>query len=365
MSGLKIPFTGLQKQYNNLRSEVLDTIDIVLRSGQLMDGNYTQEFESWLAHKNHVQHAVTVHSGTNALEAIASYYYSTLNIRRPQVIIPNLTFRATANAWINAGWEVVVADTDSNGMLDIESVAKHHYNNIAVCLVGLYGNSLKDFQTNKFRDLVTNENWIIVEDAAQHWLSWNCKRIAPSAISFDPTKNLANYANGGAVITNVASMDKFVRLYRSNGTATATGGTNSRMSEIDCATMLVKTKYIDEWQERRREIGLYWMERLNEKSNARCLIDSSNAQEHCFHKFVIDVDGAGRNVLQECLSEVGIDTKIHYQHGINEIGSFEGVKPMLASSNSLSRRVLSLPIYPELTDLEVEYIIDQVLGCGA
>ena len=73
MSGLKIPFTGLQKQYNNLRAEVLDTVDIVLRSGQLMDGNYTQEFESWLAHKNNVQYAVTVHSGTNALEAIASF----------------------------------------------------------------------------------------------------------------------------------------------------------------------------------------------------------------------------------------------------------------------------------------------------
>ena len=90
---MKIPFTGLQKQYNRLRAEVLDTIDIVLRSGQLMDGNYTQEFEFWLAKRNHNDHAITVASGTQALEALASYYYKLLNLRRPQVIIPNLTFQ--------------------------------------------------------------------------------------------------------------------------------------------------------------------------------------------------------------------------------------------------------------------------------
>lgn len=363
MTGLKIPFTGLKKQYNNLRSEVLDTIDIVLRSGRLMDGNYTTEFESWLAKRNFTHHAITVGSGTQALETLAHFYYRHVDIRRPQVIIPNLTFRATANAWTNAGWEVVVADTDAYGLLDIDSIPEHHYDNLAVCLVGLYGASLKNYQTQKFKELVAENNWIVVEDAAQHWLSWDSKRIAPSAISFDPTKNLANYANGGAVITDSVNIDNFVRNYRSNGSATKTGGTNSRMSEIDCATMLIKTKYIDEWQERRRTIGLYWIERLAEKTNIRCLIDSSNSQEHCFHKFVIDID-EDRNALQRSLRSAGIETKIHYQHGINEIGMFKGAKPMMSSSTSLSRRVLSLPIYPELTDLEVEYIIDQVLVCG-
>lgn len=363
MSGLKIPFTGLKKQYNNLRTEVLDTVDIVLRSGQLMDGNYTQEFESWLAKRNGTDHAITIGSGTVALEAIARYHYKQLNLNRPQVIIPNLTYRATANSWISAGWEVVVADTDRYGMLDVESINKHHYNTLAVCLVGLYGNSLKNYQTQRFRDLVEENDWILVEDAAQHWLSWENKRITDSAISFDPTKNLANYANGGAVITNTASIDRFVRWFRSNGSAHITGGTNSRMSEIDCATMLIKTKYIDQWQERRRTIGLYWMERLNAKSDIRCLIDDSNVQEHCFHKFVIDCD-RDRNKIQSCLEQAGVATKIHYELGINEIGSFSGVKPLLASSTSLSRRVLSLPIYPELTDLEVEYIIDQVLDCA-
>ncbi len=360
MAGLKIPFTGLKKQYNRLRSEVLDTIDIVLRSGQLMDGNYTQEFENWLAKRNRIDHAVTIGSGTQALEAIAHYFYKQLNLRHPQVIIPNLTFRATANAWKNAGWEVVVADTDAFGMLDIDSIRDMHYDNMAVCLVGLYGNSLKNFQTKRFQQLIEEEDWIVVEDAAQHWLSWDCKRIAPSAISFDPTKNLANYGNGGAVLTKSKGIDTFVRNYRSNGKNNNTSGTNSRMSEIDCATMLIKTNYLDEWQSRRQSIALYWMERLNTGTDIRCLINSSNVQEHCFHKFVIEVDG--RDKLQQKLYEAGIETKIHYNYGMAEIGNFKGVKPLLANSTALSRRVLSLPIYPELTDLEVEYVIDTVVG---
>ena len=153
MTGLKIPFTGLKKQYNQLRSEILDTVDTVLRSGQLMDGNYTKEFESWLAKRNHVDHAVTIGSGTIALEAIAHYHYQQINLRRPQVIVPNLTYRATANAWVNAGWEVVVADTDQYGLLDIDSVRKHHYDNMAVCLVGLYGASLEKYKTKTLQDI--------------------------------------------------------------------------------------------------------------------------------------------------------------------------------------------------------------------
>jgi dTDP-4-amino-4,6-dideoxygalactose transaminase len=74
MNSLIIPFTGLRKQYNNLRTEILDATDEVLRSGQLMSGNYTTEFENWLAQRNHSKYAVTCHSGSQALEIIAEYY---------------------------------------------------------------------------------------------------------------------------------------------------------------------------------------------------------------------------------------------------------------------------------------------------
>jgi dTDP-4-amino-4,6-dideoxygalactose transaminase len=91
MNGLKIPFTGLKKQYNNLRTEILDVTDEVLRSGQLMAGNYTAEFENWLAKKNHSKYAVTCHSGSQALEIIAEYYRTQTSTHPPRVVIPKYT----------------------------------------------------------------------------------------------------------------------------------------------------------------------------------------------------------------------------------------------------------------------------------
>tara|TARA_R110000868_G_scaffold105054_1_gene289184 strand:- start:733 stop:1725 length:993 start_codon:yes stop_codon:yes gene_type:complete len=328
-----------------------------------MDGNYTAEFEHWLAQKNHVKHGVTVHSGTNALESIAAYYFKQLYSIKPKVIVPSVTFRATANAWLMAGWDIIVADCDQYGMMDINSVKQYHNDAIAVCLVGLYGNSLKNFKTAAFEKLCNNKSWLIVEDAAQHWLSWDCKRIAPTAISFDPMKNLGNYGNGGAVVTDIKELADFVRNYRAHGKGNEEYpiGSNSRMSEIDCATMLIKSQHIDSWQLRRRDISMHWIDRLA-NSSARALIDSSNSAEHCYHKFVIEVDH--RDHVINTLKENGIDTKVHYTQCINEMAHTPvGVTPMLSRGVSLTRRVVSLPIYPELTDLEVEYIIDQVLDC--
>jgi len=104
-TGLTIPFTGLKKQYNNLRTEILDVTDTVLRSGVLMSGNYTAEFENWLAKKNHVSYAVTCHSGTQALEILASFYrdLDLAFVKPPTVIVPALTYPATVNAFSRAG----------------------------------------------------------------------------------------------------------------------------------------------------------------------------------------------------------------------------------------------------------------------
>ena len=135
------------------------------------------------------------------------------------------------------------------------------------------------------------------------------------------------------------------------------------MSEIDCAQMLVKTRYIDQWQQRRRTIAQHWMEMLNHKPWITCLIDNSNFDEHCFHKFVIHVDN--RDILQRNLALRGVETKVHYPTPMHELPAYQHYlcPDLLSAGSSLARRCLSLPIYPELTDLEVEYIIDQVLDC--
>jgi dTDP-4-amino-4,6-dideoxygalactose transaminase len=352
MNGLTIPFTGLRKQYNNLRTEILDASDTVMRSGQLMSGNYTIEFENWLAQKNHSQYAVTCHSGTQALEIIATYYNKSL-ITPLTVLIPALTYVATANAWHRAGCNIVIADTDNYGIMRPEKVPHDIQYQIA-CIVGLYGAAPGYWPAGK----------TLIEDGAQHWLSANCERIGQAtAISFDPTKNLSNYGNGGAVVTNNRDLADFARDWCRNGHPSMHEvGTNSRMSEIDCAQLMIKAKYIDQWQKRRGEIARHWIDRLS-KTSVRSLIDRSNVDKHCYHKFVIDVDN--RDILQRNLALRKIETKIHYKDPIQDLPTYQKCQgpDMLSASHALSRRCLSLPIYPELTDLEVEYIIDQVLDC--
>jgi dTDP-4-amino-4,6-dideoxygalactose transaminase len=132
------------------------------------------------------------------------------------------------------------------------------------------------------------------------------------------------------------------------------------MSETECAQMMIKTRYIDTWQARRKTIALYWIGRLK-NSGIRSLIDNNNFETHSYHKFVIDTDA--RDILARNLNIKGIETRIHYKQPLHELPAYvDYIGPdILSVASSLSRRVLSLPLYPELTDLEVEYIIDSVL----
>jgi len=362
MNGLTIPFVGLKKQYHNLRDEILAATDEVLRSGQLMDGNNTAEFENWLAKKNRVKYAVTVHSGTQALECIAEFYRDESSITTPAVLLPTVTYAATANAFMRAGWDLHFIDVDANGLFDMKDVPDVEFQ--AVILVGLYGASI-----THLGDVKTWRNWtmkdrIVIEDAAQHWLAADCTRTGrATAISFDPMKNLPAYGNGGAVLTNDADLYRWTQSWKNNGKPRHSDtGTNSRMSELECAHMLVKSRYIDAWQQRRGEIANYWRDRFR-GSSLRCLINRDNHHDHCFHKFVIDTEK--RDILQRNLSIRGIETRVHYSQPLHEIEIYrQWPGPDILSTGSvLCRRVLSLPIYPELTDLQVEYIADQVLDC--
>lgn len=361
MSNLTISFFGVKRQYNAIRQEILDVTDEVLRSGQVMNGNYTAEFENWLARRNHVKYAVTCHSGTQALEIMASYFREQ-HTYQPRVSMSTLTYAATANAFIRAGWDILFLDTDASGIAKINSLSSAEKTD-AMVLIGLYGAAIENpFYNRGWVERLALKDMVVLEDAAQHWLSNKCHRLGhTAAISFDPTKNFNCYGNGGALVTDHSDMLHYARGFRDNGKPTHNAtGTNSRMSEIDCAQLMVKSRHIDVWQQRRKDISVYWMNRLK-GSSIRCLIDLHNIEDHCFHKFVIELDD--RDGLQKFLTEKRIETRIHYTQPLHEKGIFRQYEgpSILSTASALSRRVLSLPMYPELTDLEVEYIIDQVL----
>ena len=362
MTGLSIPFTGLKKQYNNLRTEILDATDEVLRSGSLMNGNWTAEFEHWLEKRNNVKYAVTCHSGTSALEIIGEFYKHHEHLPRPpRVLVPSLTYAATANAFMRAGWDIYFVDVDAQGLLNVKAIPEGMSFQAAV-IVGLYGASITHHGDTKWWQRMVRNDLIVIEDAAQHWLAADCVRIGrAAAVSFDPMKNLPAYGNGGAVLTDDIALAHFARGWKDNGKPDYTyPGTNNRMSELDCAHMMVKTRYIDQWQARRQAIADHWRERLK-RSNIRTLINDDNYHNHAYHKFVVETDH--RDELQQALNVRRIETKIHYTQPLHEVGSFRQYEGpgLLSCASALSRRVLSLPFYPELTDLEVEYVIDQVL----
>jgi dTDP-4-amino-4,6-dideoxygalactose transaminase len=349
MNGYQIPHFGLARQYKNLKDELLDATDRALSTGQLVGGKYTKEFESWLAVKTKTKYAITVHSGSQALEIIARHklaWHLSDNKKIPTVKLPNLTYPATLNAFLNAGWKVKLVDTDRYGIIDSPL-------DTYLCAVGLYGK--KPWPKRERSDT----HYYMV-DGAQHWLCANGDVGAGMAISFDPTKNLPSSGNGGAIVTNDEALYKFAINYRDNGKATdfEVSGTNTKMSEQDCAQILVRTKYIDEWQDRRHDIANHWIECFKDLP-LRSLTDTLGPHAH--QKFVMYL--SDRNELHTHLLTDGIQSNIHYRYVLGDLDIARNLdKPdLLSTSVMLSRGVISLPLYPELTDEEVDYIADKVI----
>ncbi len=342
--GITVPHFGLSRQYKTLREELLSATDQVLHSGLLINGPHTHEFEDWLRNYCGTKYAVTVHSGTQALEIMAEYVkYQIPHQPNPRITLPNITYPATMNAFLNAGYDVSIGDTDKNGLLDFSNPTVG-YN----CFVGLYGAS--------------TEKWLGAStfvDGAQHWLVAGGNIGIGMAISFDPTKNLPASGNGGAIVTDNPELYNFACDYKNNGKAKnhRIAGTNSKMSELDCAHLLVRTRYIEQWQSRREQIRKYYIEQFKDLP-VRCL--SEGFRDHADQKFVIATEDRDR--LHGNLILDGIESKIHYEKCLGELLVAQDLpKPdMISTSMMLSRRVLSLPIYPELTDNEIEYVATKV-----
>lgn len=351
MSGFLIPHFGLKRQYDNLQEELLEATHEALREGVLINGPFTASFESWLRDYTGCKYATVTHSGTQALEFVAGYHYDLSFLAgdedAPTIRIPNLTYPATLNAFISLGWNIELVDTDNNGLMKFDD---YEYDfNTYTCFVGLYGANInKHFYSNT------------IVDGAQHWLTVDKDQIGDGmAISFDPTKNLPSSGNGGAIVTNDQSLYDYTNMMKNNAKPDHFyPGTNSKMSELECSHLLVRSKYINFWQNRRRKIRHYYLERF-EDMPFKCL--SANFNNHADQKFVIYTES--RNELCQYLLDNKIEAKIHYPYTLSELPIAKDIikKPdMISTSVALSRGILSLPIYPELTDSEVETIVQAV-----
>ena len=360
-----IPFFGLHRQYNKIKDEILDATCRVYETGQVLDGIYTEIFETLIAKKCHRKFAIAVNSGTQAL--IFSQNVLFHNRDKPYILIPSLSFIATLNSVLMSQHEPTFCDVDDNGLLDIESLDYALKGSLigGVTYVNIFGNIL-DYDRLKLNLDFFGNSVPLIEDAAQSFGA-SYKGIPSgklgdiSVLSFDPTKNLPNYGSGGMILTDDEEIYQNILILRNNGKYLdhSYPGTNSKMNEADCAQLIVKLGHFDNWQRRRNEIAYYYSRELED------LVDTPQVNEHvvhAWHKYVIRTGDRYR--LQHRLKEQGIETKIHYEKALFDYPvGFNFVKhasELYRNASAFSAECLSLPIYPELEDIEVELIVDTI-----
>ena len=359
-----IPFFGVDRQYAGIREEILEVVDQVYTSGQVLDGIYTKNFEQTVAKLTERRYAIAVNSGTQALIfALRNIDFYSL-FKKNKVLIPAQSFVATVNAVVEAGMDPVYCDVDPvTGLIDLNKINVAPDELAAVMYVNLFGNIIDYDKLQTYRDFWNRHSIPVIEDAAQSFGAYyrgvpSGKLGDISCLSFDPTKNLNNYGSGGMILTDDADFAELCRSYRDNGKFHDhnVAGTNSKMSESDSAQMLVKLKHFANWQTRRTQIAEYYTSELDGYVD---LIPVDSKVEHAWSKFVCHVEH--RRMFQDYLTQQGIETRVHYPVPLHMLHISEAFDPgMLLGAEDFSRTCLSLPIYPELTDSEVEHIVDTI-----
>jgi dTDP-4-amino-4,6-dideoxygalactose transaminase len=365
----KIPFFGVDRQYNNLREEILDAVDKVYASGRVLDGTHTRQFEKTVAKMTERRYACAVGSCTQALIfALRAVDNEWFRGSRNKILIPAQSFVATINSVLEAGFDPVFCDVDAQtGLMDLNTIPVHADELAAIMYVNLFGNVLNQEQLITYIEMFSEEKIPVIEDAAQSFGAYyrgvpSGKLGDVSCLSFDPTKNLNNYGSGGMILTDDPAIWELVNDYHDNGKGNdhIQSGTNSKMSEADCAQMLVKLKYFDKWQARRKEIAEYYTEELDGLVGIPP-VDMN--VEHAWSKYVIHHHS--RSSLYTDLLNVGVETRINYEVPLHQQSLAFSFTPfddtgVLEGAENFSRTCLSLPIYPELEDYEVEYVVDAI-----
>lgn len=359
MSGYKVPFNGLDRQYALLKDELLHATDLVYSSGHVLDGEFTIKFEEAIALRTNRKYAISVNSCSQAL--ILSLLAYSGRCYDKKVVIPALSFAATANSAVMANQKIKFIDTDCNGVLDI---SKLDCDNVGLILyVNLFGNVI-DYDKLKLVSDFFNNNIPIIEDAAQSFGAYykgipSGKLGGISCLSFDPTKNLPNYGSGGMVLTDDSGIASQIINFKDNGKQSShwLAGTNSKMSEADCSQMLVKLKYFDQWQTRRAKIAAYYTDSLRDVVSVP---EYSADVIPSWHKYVITTVN-GRDELARKLAKYGVETKMHYKTLLSDMKVFRySSETSFPAADLIANTALSLPIYPELQDLEVEHVVASV-----
>ncbi len=363
---LQIPIIDLKRQLLNIKSEIDLAIDEVFESGQFILGPFVKKFEREVCKYIGVSHGIGCASGTDAL------MIALMGIEihpQDEVITTPFTFVATAEVIALLNAKPVFVDIDEKTFnIDSEKIENVITEKTkAIIPVHLFG---KCADMEKINDIAEKYNIKVIEDCAQSFgAEYNGKKAGAlsdvGCFSFYPTKNLNAFGDGGIVTTSSDVLAEKIRIIASHGSKekynSVSIGVNSRLDAIQAVCLSVKLKYVDQWNDLRREKAKLYNEMLK---NADVVIPSKDGfDENVFNQYSIRVKK--RDELQKYLKSKGISTMVYYpipihlQNGYEYLGYKEGDFPV---SEMISKEIISLPMFPELNDEEIIYTSNEIIN---
>jgi dTDP-4-amino-4,6-dideoxygalactose transaminase len=359
----QVPFVDLHAQYEQIRADIDRAIRQVVERGDFIHGSAVARFETDFAAYIGVRHAVGVGNGGDAIElALRAFDVGPGD----EVITAANTFVATVLAISATGARPVLVDMD-RGSYTIDPAALDAAvtsRTRAIVPIHLYG---QPFDVDAVRQIASRHNLVVIEDAAQaHGARVNDRRVGrfghAAAFSFYPSKNLGAYGDGGMVVTNDDRAAEQLRLLGNYGQRVKYDhlvyGRNSRLDTLQAAILAAKLPHLDRWNAARRTHAEAYRTRLSRRVRTP---EIRPGVEHVFHLYVIETDRRDR--LQQRLSDRGVHTGIHYpvpvhlQKACSSLGYRRGAFP---ATEAAAERILSLPMYAELTDEQIEYVCEAI-----
>lgn len=371
---MNVSFYGHVRQYNNIKAEIDANIKEVIESGQYVMGPMLAKFEKELAEYHGTKYAIGVGNGTDAI------WLSLMALGigpGDECITTTNTFFATAEAIWVAGATAVFVDSDpKTACIDPAKIeAAITPKTKAIIPVHLYGQCA---DMKAIRAIADKHKLYVIEDNAQAiGAAGDGFKVAELSdavsTSFIIQKNLGTFGDGGAVVTNNAEVDRLVRKMRNHGSdkrSCHSYGFNSRLDDIHAGILSAKLKHIDAGNDSRRKLAERYTAGLA-GAKTFTLPYTMPGYRHVFHLYVIETkQAAHRDQLLGFLNANGVDAKCHYPIAIHQQDGYpwgKGARIVGSIENSERNAAtcISLPMFPELMESEVDYVIEKVMEWDA
>jgi dTDP-4-amino-4,6-dideoxygalactose transaminase len=360
---MQVPYINIGIQYKDLKQEILNSFEKLLNSGMFILGEEVSSFEDKFATYCGTKYAVGLNSGTDALILTLQAYGIG---EGDEVIVPPNSFLASASAVALVGATPVFVDVNKQFTIDYSKIeASITPKTKAIMPVHLTG---RPADMDEINEIAFKHNLLVIEDAAQAvGAKYKGKKIGSignaGCFSLHPLKNLSAGGDGGMITTNDKELYDYLLIARNHGLKNRDEcefwSLNSRLDAMQAALLNVKIAHTDKWNNRRREIAHKYQLALKDLVT----IPTDDEIHHSvYHTFIIQTNK--RDELQKYLAEQGVDSKVHYpipihlQEAAAYLGNKKGDFPI---TEKQSEEILSLPIFPELTNEQVDYVIQKII----